>query len=155
MLRIVFLLFTTFCFSQSNKAYSKTYYESQVLKSEGWIENGKKNGYWYFYFENENIDSKGDYVNDLKNGYWFYYGTDGKLLKEGHYVNNQKTAWWILYVGDHTTIKIQYENNMREGYALLYKNGNLYKAEKYSKDTLTGSWTSLKSFKKQNPDAFF
>ncbi len=114
------------CLSQTDKIYSKVYYDGNILKSEGWLQDDQRIGYWYF------------------------YNVDGKLLREGHYKQGERTKWWILHGKNNTTIKVQYEDDMKDGYSLLYKNDKLYKAEKYSRDQLTGTWTSLKKFKRDN-----
>ncbi|TVZ51988.1 toxin-antitoxin system YwqK family antitoxin [Dokdonia sp. Hel_I_53] len=125
-LRFILLVCTTVCFSQTDKIYSKIYYDGEILKSEGWLQN------------------------DKRDGYWFFYNKEGELLKEGHYSQGKRTDWWILYGKDNTITKVQYNDDVKDGYALLYKNDKLYKAKKYSGDQLTGTWTSLKKFKRDN-----
>jgi len=51
--------------------------------------------------------------------------------------------------------KIQYQNNVKEGYGLLYKDEKLIKANRYDQDQLSGSWTNISQFKKDNPNARF
>ncbi|WP_316931699.1 toxin-antitoxin system YwqK family antitoxin [Cellulophaga lytica] len=52
-----------------SKEYSKQYYASGVLKAEGWLKNGSKNGFWKFYNENKTLAKQGHYTNNKKENY--------------------------------------------------------------------------------------
>ncbi len=141
------------------KEYIRSYYEDGTIATEGWLFQHQKTDYWFEYHPNGTIASKGHFKNDEKDGYWFFYTSDGKLYKEGHFVNNKAENWWIIYdiaaLNKKTQItrKLQYQNNKKNGYCLLYKNGTLFKAEKYNNDQKTGEWTDVLSFKRDNPNA--
>lgn len=155
ILRLVILLVCAVGFSQSAKHYSKTYYENGNLKAEGWLLNESKTDYWYFYNTDGSLNAKGSFTDDKKNGYWYFYAADEQLLKEGHYKNDEAADWWVFHKPGGISEKVQFKYGSRQGYALIYKNGTLFKAERYKNDILTGSWTSVSQFKKDNPNARF
>ncbi|MFC7358039.1 toxin-antitoxin system YwqK family antitoxin [Jejudonia soesokkakensis] len=136
------------------KLYSKSYYSNGTLKAEGWKQMDIKTDYWIFYHENGSIASKGHFDDGKRNGYWYFYDQNRKPVKEGHYKKGSAENWWIFYSED---LKIehryQYKFNKKNGFALIYKNGTLIKAEKYKNDKKLGEWTSLAAFKKDNPNA--
>jgi antitoxin component YwqK of YwqJK toxin-antitoxin module len=121
----IVLLFTISGFAQ--KKYQKEYYSNGNLKAEGWLLADKKSNYWYFY--NSNGDKK----------------------EEGHFKNNQKTSWWIFYDSNQKiTKKCEFQNNLPSGLCLLYTNGKIQKAEKYTNGKIVKTWTNLSQFIKDN-----
>lgn len=138
----------------SEKKYVKAYYESGGLKKEGWIKEGIKEGYWIYYYKEGNIQKKGHYHKNHKTGYWYFYSVDKKLLKEGHYAEGIKQGWWIFYENN-TEIKVPFKNGKKDGYALEYSHHKLQKVVKYIENQKKGEWTTLKSFKNDNPQVQF
>ena len=158
--RFLFLLLIPFgSLQESNDdRYYKDFYMDGTLKEEGWKESEKKIGYWYFYHTNGKIASQGNFKNNKKDGYWYFYNAKSKKIKEGHFKKNNAENWWIIYdIADASTNKIvrkyQFRNNKKNGFCLLYKNNELFKAEKYMDDEKIGEWTSIQSFKRDNPNA--
>lgn len=138
------------------KHYSKIYYENGTLKSEGWLADNYKDGYWKYYYENGKLSSKGHFQNNKKDGYWYFYDQDENLEKEGHFVYGSAENWWIFYeIGTSNKMKVQFKNNKKNGFALCYKNNRLIRAEKYINDSKTGEWTTISGFKRDNPNADF
>ncbi|QKX04294.1 hypothetical protein HN014_05005 [Aquimarina sp. TRL1] len=164
ILRIIIACLLSFTPLEKNltvkKQYIKEYYESGMLKAEGWIMGATKTKYWIYYYPNGQIKKKGDYKNDKKNGYWYFYTKDRQLVKEGHFIDNKAEKWWIIYdiADNNSTIRItkkyQYQNNKKNGFCLIFKNDELFKAEKYINDQKMGEWTDVYSFRKDNPNAF-
>lgn len=134
--------------------YSREFYENGILKAEGWKNGTLKENYWYFYYPNQNISKKGHYLHDSQEGYWFFFEKDNVLAKEGNFEDGVENGWWIFYNGD-ITKKMFFKNGEKEGFALIYKNNKLKKAEKYSNNLKTGEWTSLIKFKYDNPEVPF
>jgi antitoxin component YwqK of YwqJK toxin-antitoxin module len=137
-----------------NKIYAKEYYESGILKAEGWVQDGVKEDYWIYYYSNKTVSQKGHYLRGKSNQYWFFYSKDGSLLKEGMFNKGLENGWWILYQGRRVE-KVKFNNGMKEGFALIYENNKLKKAEKYLHNIKTGEWTSLLKFKNDNPEVQF
>jgi antitoxin component YwqK of YwqJK toxin-antitoxin module len=122
----LFLLITIFGF-QSDKVYIKNYFENRRMKCEGWSQNDKKINYWFFYHEN------------------------GSKREEGHFENNRKVKWWVYYdTSERIVRKCQFKNDAMDGLCILYKNGNIMGAERYSKGKKIKEWKTISEFKKDN-----
>lgn len=135
------------------RMYNKEYHPNGNLKAEGWVMSGEKTSYWYYYHENGQIASKGHYKGNQKSKYWYYYNKDGALEKEGHYRQGIAENWWIFYdLATRDKRKTQYQNNKKNGFSLVYQKNKLVKVEKYIQDEYKGMWTSISSFKRDNPN---
>lgn len=142
--------------SFTEKKYQKEYYANGTLKAEGWELDTNKTDYWYFYYSNGTIASKGNFNGNKKEGYWYFYTESGTVLKEGHYSNGIAENWWIFHdIATQTEKRFQYKRNMKNGFALIYKHGNLKRAEKYKNNQKIGEWISIFDFKKDNPHVSF
>jgi len=138
------------------KTYSKEFYENGHVKSEGWLTMDIKTDYWIYYHPNGVIKAKGHFKNNKKTGYWYFYSEINEKLKEGHYYNGLAEQWWIFYdIANEEETKFQYKKNKKNGFALIYKNNRLIRAEKYKDDTKIGEWTSVIAFKRDNPNVTF
>ncbi len=134
--------------------YVTNYYDSGTPKSEGWQLNGKMEDYWTFFHENGNIASKGAFNMGAKKGYWYFYDTSGKKAKEGHYLNNKPHQWWVYYY-ENSYENCLYQNDSKTRFCLTYENNTITKAKKYVNDVFLQQWTSIPSFKRDNPDFKF
>ncbi len=152
-LTFILLLFASWSSPDIEKIYAKEYDETGNLKAEGWVMNASKVNYWKFYHDNGAVASEGHYENNKKTGYWHFYDKEGKVLKEGHYKNGIAENWWIFYdLATQTTQKVQYQHNKKNGFCLVYHSRKLQKVEKYVNDIHKGEWTTIRSFKKDNPE---
>lgn len=139
---------------KTTKEYVKEFYDSGVLKAEGWTQNKIKEGYWIYYYPEGSLKKKGHYHKDKKHGYWYFYSRNGQPVKEGHFENGLMQEWWIFYEKN-AHLKVQYLMGKKNGYGLVYQNNRLKKAIKYEEDKKTGEWTSVMNFKKDNPKVKF
>ncbi len=140
--------FSLFSFGQ--KEYQKEYYENGILKEEGWVLNDQKTGYWKFYYSNGNIKEEGHFKFGEKEKYWYSYNKDQSIKHEGHFTKGQKAKWWIYYQDGIVNHKCQYHQNQKNGYCLIYEQGELVKASKFKGGKKVKEWTDLESFKKDN-----
>ena len=123
----LFILFTSFI----EKEYVKKYFPNGKMEQEGWIIDGKKNNYWFYYFET------------------------GIKKEEGHYCNNQKNKWWIYYDNNQKVIKkSEYKDNVLSGLTIIYNNGKIVSAEKYTMGKKIKTWSTLSEFRKDNINLF-
>ncbi|WP_299762686.1 hypothetical protein [uncultured Dokdonia sp.] len=135
------------------RMYTKEYHTNGNLKAEGWVMGSDKTSYWYYYHENGKIASRGHYKENKKTEYWYYYSKNGSLEREGHYKNGIAENWWIFYdLATQEKRKTQYQNNKKNGFSLIYQKNKLIKVEKYIHDMYEGMWTSIRSFRRDNPD---
>ena len=151
---LLFLLWVSPAVNEdAGRMYIKEYYSNGNLKAEGWVMGSEKTSYWYHYHENGNIASRGHYKKDTKSEYWYYYNEKGALMREGHYIMGIAENWWIFYdLAAQEKRKTQYQNNKKNGFSLIYQKDKLVKVEKYIQDVYKGMWTSIRSFRRDNPD---
>ncbi|MFT5864242.1 MAG: antitoxin component YwqK of YwqJK toxin-antitoxin module [Flavobacteriales bacterium] len=134
------------------KMYNKQFNEQGNMISEGWMMGNMKVKYWKFYHSNGNIASKGHFTANDRSGYWYFYDRDGNVQKEGHYRKGTTENWWIFYdLARQEKRKIQFQNNQKNGFCLIYKDRQLVKVEKYNEDQKQGEWSDLRSFRRDNP----
>ncbi|EAR00496.1 toxin-antitoxin system YwqK family antitoxin [Maribacter sp. HTCC2170] len=137
--------------SNNEAKYHKEYYESGRTKSEGWLENGIKNGYWKFYHKNGKIAEQGHFKKDVRERYWHFYNPNKMRIKEGGYSNGEMANWWIFYdTQGRVNHKCQLYNGKKNGYCLKYKNEKLISAEKYENGTKVKEWFSFVGFRREN-----
>ena len=132
-MKTLFIIFNfIFLFnSVDQKTYVKEYYPNKTLKSEGWMQNNKKVDYWFFYYES------------------------GIKKEEGHFVDNHKSKWWIFYNSKKKIIKkSEFLNDKMHGFSIIYHEGDVVKAEKYSVGKKVKEWESIAEFKKDNGNLF-
>ena len=163
-LKISILLLHIFLFGNSHhvfsseilgteKMYAKEYFANGNLKAEGWKSMDTKTDFWFFYHENGKVASKGHFRSNQRDGYWYFYDESSNVLKEGHFENGSAENWWIFYdIANQSKSKFQYKDNKKNGFALLYKNRKLVKAQEYLNNKKTGEWTSILAFKLDNPN---
>ena len=101
--------------------YWKTYYPHGQLKSEGNRKNYQLDSTWNFYSENGLIQRSITYGNDLKNGLERIYNDEGKCVEEYTYSGNLKNgpANWFYPTGELRKTG-KFENNKEEGKATEY-----------------------------------
>lgn len=85
--------------------YTKLYYSSGKIKTEGHFANGIKEGFWKYYYENGRTKKEGNYSRAIKDGFWKTYYKNGNAESEGHYTGNKPYGFWKYYNKDHSKIE--------------------------------------------------
>jgi antitoxin component YwqK of YwqJK toxin-antitoxin module len=94
--------------AQDEMEYVVYYYENGQVSSEGFMQNGRPNGYWKTYFPNGELQSEGNRVDFELDSTWVFYGDEGMKNSE-----------------------IDYKNGVKEGVVKTYKNGVLQQVGQY------------------------
>jgi uncharacterized protein len=132
------LHFFSFLFSQEQ---IKNFYNNGNLSSEGFIENGKPNGYWKNYYENGKLKNEGNRVNFLLEGVWKFYFPNGNLQREINYLKGKKNGNLFNY--DSTGYKMsseKYIDNYKQGITeIYYRSGKIHYLIPYVKDKIHGT----------------
>ena len=76
---------------------SVEYYESGVVKMEGEIKDGKRNGEWTAYFPDGRVQSHGYFKDDKRAGASIVYWNNGNLRSEGFYTEGKHSGKWKWY----------------------------------------------------------
>lgn len=102
--------------------YWKTYYLDGGLKTEGNRLNFKLDSIWKFYREDSTLEKSISYREDLKNGWEKFYSTKGILLEEYTYANNLKEGLARYYYPTGELWKeVNFKNNKEEGKAFEFE----------------------------------
>ena len=73
------------------KKFTDTPFTGEVSgQGNGYIENGKKDGYWVTYHENGQLKAKGTFKDEKWDGLWEWYYDNGRLAKKGTYKDGVK-----------------------------------------------------------------
>lgn len=101
--------------------YWKTFYPGGQLKTEGNRKNFKLDSTWNFYSEKGIIQKSITYAADLKNGTEKLFNAEGRCIEEYNYVNNIRNgrATWYYESGEVKKTAV-FENNKEEGKATEY-----------------------------------
>jgi len=120
MKRFVLLLFTlhfyVLTFAQQPKGeliLTTFYHDNGTVSSEGFLIDGKPDGYWKTYHPNGNLKSAGNRKLFELDSLWQFYDESGKLTVEINYRNGQKHGQRITFT-DNETIKEYFENDVKQ-----------------------------------------
>jgi antitoxin component YwqK of YwqJK toxin-antitoxin module len=107
-------------------------YPNGTISGEGYLKDGKPEGYWKNYFQNAKIKSEGLLVNGNTNGIWKFYFESGFLNVESEYEDGKKQGFRKLYA-DSGIIQIwdYYVNDIRNGWASYYDEKGIIKRKVY------------------------
>jgi antitoxin component YwqK of YwqJK toxin-antitoxin module len=101
--------------SAQDGEYTVYYYDDGKVSSEGYLLDGKPNGYWTTYYPSGQIKSEGNREKFQLDSIWVFYDEEGLI-----------------------TSKITYENGIKNGEVLTYNNGALYEKAILENDKRTG-----------------
>lgn len=105
--------------SVRNDGFNRFRYPNGKVSSEGTLKNGKPDGYWKAYYETGIIKSEGNRKNFELDSAWKFYNPEGKLILEINYRNGKKNGMRTAWL-DRETVKENYRDDVREGYARYY-----------------------------------
>ncbi|MDA9261835.1 hypothetical protein N9P38_00580 [Flavobacteriales bacterium] len=97
------------------------------------------NGFNIFRYENDSISAEGFLKQGKPNGYWKNYERNGLLKSEGKRRNYLLDSTWNFYKYGFLKEIVNYENNRKNGEFLEFRDsGIIYSKSIYKKDTLQG-----------------
>lgn len=112
----------------------RIYYPNGQVSSEGYVKNGKPDGYWKTYYVTGIIKSEGKRTNFLLDSTWNFYNQTGDLVEIINYQLGKRSGYTIKYSYDNPNFPGQqsiisrelYINDKREGSSYYYyKTGEL------------------------------
>jgi antitoxin component YwqK of YwqJK toxin-antitoxin module len=125
--KIIIVILSMICsFCQSNDLhaqdgeYTVYYYDDGTVSSEGFLKDGKPNGYWTTYYPNGQIKSEGNRENLQLDSVWTFYNSEGDITSKITYVDGQKTGEVLTYRDGVLYERAYLENGTRVGEAELY-----------------------------------
>ncbi len=84
------------------------YYKHNLIKYNGQLKEGKRNGKWVYYYDNGNKWSEGFFINDVSNSTRTVYHRNGQKYYSGKYNQGKRTGVWMFW--DETGKLIKQEN---------------------------------------------
>ena len=115
-LSILLLIFLPLALAamQPDSVYTVLRFPSGQISSEGWLVNGKPEGYWKNYHENGQLKSEGNRKNFLLDGIWKFYDEEGTLTLEISYKEGKRQGDRVVWLKDEV-IRENFENDVRQG----------------------------------------
>ena len=102
------------------------YYETGAKSSEGYLRNGKPDGYWKSFYRNGNIKAEGNREMYQLEGPWIFYNEDGEKTVEISYEEGLKNGLQKTYREDVVVKEENYVNDRLQGFTReYYMSGNL------------------------------
>lgn len=96
-------------FNKSGECVRKIeYYDSGVVKMEGGMKDGKREGEWTAYFPDGRVQSHGYFKDGERTGAATVYWSNGNLRSEGFYKEGKHCGKWKWY--DEQGILLREEN---------------------------------------------
>jgi antitoxin component YwqK of YwqJK toxin-antitoxin module len=95
--------------------------------------------YTVYYYDNGNVSSEGYMVDGKPDGYWKTYYPNGQIKSEGNRENFQLDSTWIFYNEEGEKVsEITYNEGIKEGELRTYKNEVLYEIALFENDKRAG-----------------
>lgn len=133
MKRIIILIFVALiCYISSAQENGTLKDGNQVFKypngtisSEGFIKNGKPEGFWKSFYVTGIKKSEGKRTNFLLDSIWVFYDQAGDTTEKINYLYGKKNGWYFKYKKDpskgvYIWSKELFAADMKEGTAFLY-----------------------------------
>lgn len=138
---LLFVFLNTPLFSQLDieNGPVKIYYPNGQVSSEGFVKDGKPDGFWKTYYVTGILKSEGKRTNFLLDSTWNFYNQSGELVEVINYQLGNKSGYSLKYSynnpdipGQRTLIsKELFINDKREGNSFYYYNTGELKEEIY------------------------
>ncbi|MEI6122360.1 MAG: toxin-antitoxin system YwqK family antitoxin [Bacteroidota bacterium] len=125
-LLICLLFISIACIAQdtiTKNGLNTFYYSSGKISSEGFMKEGKPNGYWKTFYENGQVKSEGNRKDFLLDSTWKFYSDSGRLNLSINYDKGKKNGFRITYLKTET-IEEFFKNDVKDSMSFhLYPNG--------------------------------
>ena len=141
-------IIAVFCIScsfgmQAQLVFTQFRFENGVVSSEGYLYNGKPDGFWKTYYPSGKLKTEGTRKNFQLDSTWNFYSENGLLQKSIDYENDERNGWERIY--DDKGNKLEeytYLNNIKEGKAnWYYPSGELKKQSQFVNNKEEGKAT--------------
>lgn len=120
-------------------AYTTYYYEGGAKSSEGYLREGKPDGYWKSFYRNGVLKTEGNRKNFLLDGPWIFYDDEGNKTLEINYRDDQKSGLRKSYKNDAVVKEEKFVEDMLQGFTRIYLlTGELKKEVPYENDRENG-----------------
>ena len=94
-------------------------YPNDSIASEGYLRDGKPDGFWKTYYENGQLKSQGNRVNFLLDGPWTFFSEEGDTTLLVNYKQDRKNGIRRTYLSDEIQEE-EFTNDIRTGQMKRY-----------------------------------
>ncbi len=121
----ILLIINSYVISQTREKikdslnYKIYFYENGKKSSEGFLNDGKPDGYWKTYYENGNVKSEGNRDHFELDSIWKFYDEEGKMLLVINYKNGKKNGVKKTFLKE-GMIEETYVNDIKQGLVKRY-----------------------------------
>lgn len=105
------------------------YYETGAKSSEGYLREGKPDGYWKSFYRNGNLKAEGNREQYLLEGPWIFYNEEGSKTVEINYEEGLKNGMQKTFRNDVVVKEENYVNDKLQGFTRLYYDDGALKEE--------------------------
>ncbi len=105
--------------TQDTATYTRFYYENGVVSSEGFLKNGKPDGYWKTYNEKSILISEGNRKNFELDSVWKFYNETAKLTMEINYLKGKKNGLRKSFLEKETILE-NFKEDVKQGLTTYY-----------------------------------
>lgn len=121
----IVIFFFSFCLLNAQVAnpngYNVFYYENGVKSSEGFMKDGKADGYWKNYFKNGKLKIEGNRKNFQLDSIWNFYSDKGVKIKSVNYKEGKKDGYTLTYDSNKVIVNREiYVNDIKQGNSTSY-----------------------------------
>lgn len=120
---LCFIVFSCSLFSQTinSNGFNVFYYDNGNTSSEGYMRDGKPDGYWKNYYKNGKLKIEGNRKNFQLDSIWKFYTENGKLTKTINYLEGKKNGYTVFFDTNQRILsKEYYVKDIKQGYSLVY-----------------------------------
>ena len=122
------------------------YYENGKISSEGYMRNGKPDGYWKTFYPNGILKSEGNRLNYELDSLWEFYNEYGDTVQKINYRHGKKNGYLFTYEYKYDKGKATggivskelYLDDIKQGTSYYYDKGILVKSINYKKGKKQG-----------------
>ena len=129
---LIWMFFVSVCrlgYAQDNQTLKDGYqifkYPNGAISSEGFIKNGKPEGFWKSYYVTGVKKSEGRRSSFLLDSIWVFYDQTGDTTEKINYLYGKKNGWYYKYMKDpslglYVWSKELFAADSKEGTAYIY-----------------------------------
>lgn len=121
---LFFLLIHSLSYTQildrDNSNYKSFHFQNGNISSEGYLINGKPNGYWITYHSNGLIKSEGNRKNFELDSLWSFYNDVGNLNKVIDYREGLKNGINKIYEDCYLKQILYFKNNIKDSISIEF-----------------------------------
>jgi uncharacterized protein len=104
---------------KDSMVFTKIYYPSGKVSSEGYIRNNKPDGYWKTYSESGVLISEGNRKNYELDSLWKFYNDSSKLFMMINYLNGKKNGIKTTF-NEIGKVQENFKDDIKEGLTVYY-----------------------------------